>query len=70
MMDELGHEEVDRTATARRSSGTRSSSIFAMADSGRAARSAAQIRQLAGDAWPDGEAGRLDYRDADYHQLP
>jgi len=44
-------------------------SVYMYADSG-ARGSPAQIRQLAGMRGLDGQAGRLDHRDADYRELP
>ena len=64
MMDKLGSEMV-ADSKGRKVEQESFNSIYMMADSG-ARGSAAQIRQLAGDARPDGEAGWLDHRNANY----
>jgi DNA-directed RNA polymerase subunit beta' len=67
MMDQLSTEDVtDRKGQKVKQESF--NSIYMMADSG-ARGSAAQIRRC-GDARPDGQARRLDHRDADHGELP
>ena len=69
MMDKLGTEEVDERRRARRSTQKSFNSIFMMADSGaRGSRGADPPARR--HARPDGQAGRLDHRDADHGELP
>ena len=67
-MDNLSKER-NVNSWAMREEQASFNSIFMMADSG-ARGSAAQIRQLAGMHWPDGEAGWLHHRNADRGELP
>ncbi len=68
MMAKLGKESV-LNRDGKEEQQDSFNSIFMMADSG-ARGSAAQIRQLAGMRGSDGQAGRLDHRDADHGELP
>ena len=68
MMDQLSkHQTIDRNG--KEGDQESFNSIYMMADSG-ARGPAAQIRQLAGHARPDGQARRLHHRDADHGELP
>jgi DNA-directed RNA polymerase subunit beta' len=69
MMLEIGKEKVIDAETGKELVEPSFNPIFMMADSG-ARGSTQQIRQLAGHAWPDGQAVRRDHRDADHRELP
>jgi DNA-directed RNA polymerase subunit beta' len=67
MMDQLGQEDVVNRHgdTVKQES---FNSIYMMADSG--ARGSGPDPSAGRYARPDGQAGRLDHRDADHHELP
>ena len=68
-MDKLGIEEGTDSQGQARCSQKSFNSIFMMADSG-ARGSAGADPPARRHARPDGEAGRLDHRDADHGELP